>query len=62
MGLLLGSSEGLKGLAFEIGKAANGEMAVLHYGAFLSDFINFLVIALVVYIIVKWLNVEIKKK
>ncbi len=62
LGFLLGSSEGLKGLYWELGETATGEMARLQYGAFVSDFINFLVIAWVVYIVVKWLRVEIRKK
>lgn len=52
IGLLLGSSEGLKGLTVSLGKTATGHETVLHYGTFLNDFINFLVIALVIYLIV----------
>lgn len=62
LGFLLGSSDGLKGLSWDMGVTPSGEHAVLHYGTFLSDLINFLVIALVVYLVVKWLKVEIKKK
>lgn len=58
LGLLLGSAEGLKGLSWVIGKTANGKEAVLHYGIFLNDLTNFLVIALVVYVIVKLLKIE----
>lgn len=52
IGLVLGSSEGLKGLSVTIGKTATGHDAVLHYGTFLNDLINFLVIAVVVYLVV----------
>ena len=62
LGFLLGSSDGLKGLTWEMGVTGAGEEAVLHYGAFLADLINFLVIAFVVYLVVRWLKVEIKKK
>ena len=62
LGFLLGSSDGLKGLSLDMGVTPAGEQAVLHYGAFLSDLINFLVIAVVVYLVVKWLKIEIKKK
>lgn len=65
LGMLLGSAEGLKGLAVNMGQTANGEVAILHYGIFLNDLVNFIVIALVVYLIVKLLkvdNIDIKKK
>lgn len=62
LGFLLGSSDGLKDLVWNMGTTAAGEEAVLHYGQFLSDAINFFVIALVVYLVVKWLKVDIKKK
>jgi len=52
LGLLLGSAEGLKGLAWTVGTTADGKGAVLHYGVFLNDFINFIVIALVIYLII----------
>lgn len=58
IGLLLGSSEGLKGLSTTIGRTANGQGAVLHYGIFLNDLINFLVIALVIYIVVHILGLD----
>lgn len=62
LGFLLGSAEGLKGLYLDLGTTPTGEVAVLRYGQFLNDLINFLVIAIVVYLIVKWLQVELKKK
>lgn len=58
VGLFLGSAEGIKGLSVTIGKTAAGEGAVLHYGVFLNDFINFLVIAVVVYIVVHILGLD----
>lgn len=51
IGLLLGSGDGLKGLSWTIGKGNTGDPAVIYYGTFLNDFINFLVIALVVYFV-----------
>lgn len=58
LGLLLGSSDGLKGLTLSLGTTADGKPAMLHYGAFLNDFINFLVIALVVYLVVHMLGLD----
>lgn len=58
LGLLLGSAEGLKGLSINMGATSTGEAAILHYGIFLNDLINFIVIAFVVYLIVKMLKVE----
>ena len=53
LGFLLGSAHGLKGLSVNIGKAADGGDAVLQYGVFINDFINFMLIALVVYVLFK---------
>jgi large conductance mechanosensitive channel len=58
VGLILGSSEGLKGLTVELGRVSTGGHAILHYGVFLNDFINFLVIALVVYLVVHALGFD----
>ncbi len=58
LGLLLGSAEGLKGLSVTVGTTATGVPAILHYGVFLNDFVNFLIIALVVYLTVKILKVD----
>ena len=58
LGFILGSSDGLKGLTLSLGTTADGEPAVLHYGTFLNDFINFLVIALVVYLVVHGLGFD----
>jgi len=57
IGLLLGSAEGLTGLKWAIG-TVNGKEAVLQYGVFLNDFINFLVIAFVIYFIVHMLRLD----
>lgn len=51
IGLLLGSGDGLKGLFVTIGKGSAGDPAVIYYGTFLNDLINFLIIALVIYFI-----------
>lgn len=58
LGLLLGSANGLKGLTVNIGRAADGGEAVLHYGQFLNDTINFFLIALVVYIVFSVLGLQ----
>lgn len=51
LGFILGSSEGLKGVVWNMGKTPAGKEAVLSYGTFLNDVINFLVIAFVVYFV-----------
>ncbi len=51
IGLLLGSGDGLKGLSWTIGKGNGGDPAIIHYGTFLNDFVNFVIIALVVYLV-----------
>jgi len=51
IGLLLGSGDGLKGLSWTIGKGDSGDPAVIYYGTFLNDFLNFVIIALVVYLV-----------
>lgn len=58
LGLLLGSAEGIKGLSWTMGVTNAGDPAILHYGIFLNDFINFVIIALVVYFIVKLLRFD----
>jgi large conductance mechanosensitive channel len=58
LGLLLGSAEGLKGLTFSIGNTSDGSPVILHYGTFLNDAINFIVIAMVVYLIVHLFRIE----
>lgn len=51
IGLLLGSGDGLKGLFWKIGEGDGGDPAIIYYGTFLNDLINFVVIALVIYLI-----------
>lgn len=58
IGLLLGSTQGLKGLEWVMSKTVDGQPVVLHYGVFLNDFTNFVVIALVVYIAVHLLKAD----
>lgn len=58
LGLVLGSAEGLKGLVWTIGTTSSGQVVALRYGIFLNDFINFIVIAMVVYFIVKLLRFD----
>ena len=58
LGLLLGSAEGLKGLSVSLGTTKAGVPAVLHYGIFLNDFVNFIIIALVIYITISWLKLD----
>ena len=58
LGLLLGSADGLKGLALTIGSTNNGQPVVLNYGIFLNDLVNFIIIALVIYFVVHLLKVD----
>ena len=44
LGFLLGSAEGIRGLAVTMCPTPSGEVAVLHYGEFINDLINFLVV------------------
>ena len=56
LGFVLGSSEGLKGVVWHTGKTPAGKDAVLSYGTFLNDVINFLVIAFVVYFVLLFIE------
>ncbi|MEO6508566.1 MAG: MscL family protein [Patescibacteria group bacterium] len=56
MGLVLGSTKGLEKMYFSLGGAK------IMFGHFLSVLINFIVIAAVVYTIVKLLKLDLKKK
>ena len=58
LGLIVGSAEGIKGLVWTMGQTAGGQPITLRYGIFLNDLINFVVIALVVYVIVSFLKIE----
>ena len=61
LGFLLGSAVGIRGLVLTMGTTPTGEVAVLRYGEFINDLINFLVLALVIYCVVKALKLDIKK-
>ena len=57
LGLLLGSADGLKGWTVPLGDTG----AVMSIGAFLNDLINFIVLAFVIYIVIKALKLDVKK-
>jgi Large-conductance mechanosensitive channel len=57
IGLLLGSTEGLRGWTIALGDTG-AEMAL---GAFLNDLINFIILAFVIYIVIKLLKLDVKK-
>ena len=57
LGLLLGSTEGLKGWTIPLGETG----AVMSLGAFLNDLINFIILAFVIYIVIKLLKLDVKK-
>jgi len=61
LGFLLGSADGLKGLELNMGMTPTGEVAILKYGVFINDLINFLILAFCVYFVVKLLKLDIKK-
>ena len=61
LGFLLGSADGIRGLELVMGTTPTGEVAILRYGQFINDLINFLVLAFVVYFVVKALKLDIKK-
>ena len=58
LGLLLGSADGLKGLAWTMANTAKGQPVILHYGVFLNDLINFIIIAVVIYLLIHMLRIE----
>ena len=55
--VLLGSTEGLKGWTVAIGNTG----ASLALGAFLNDLINFIILAFVIYLVIKLLKLDVKK-
>ncbi|HUC96422.1 MAG TPA: MscL family protein, partial [Candidatus Saccharimonadales bacterium] len=57
IGLLFGSTEGLTGLKWTI-STGDSKHAMIQYGTFLNDFINFLVIAVVIYFIIRLLKFD----
>lgn len=58
LGMLLGSAEGLAGLQMTISHTSTGAPVVIKYGIFLNDFVNFIIIALVLYLIIKLLRLD----
>ncbi len=61
LGFLLGSADGLRGLKWIIGVTPAGDTATIYYGEFINDAINFLVLAFVMYAVIKLLKLDIKK-
>ena len=57
IGLLLGSTEGLRGWTVPLGDTG-AEMAL---GAFINDLINFIILAFVIYLVIKLLKLDVKK-
>ena len=57
VGILLGSANGLKGLEVSLGHHG-GKETILHYGVFLNDLVNFLILALAIYVVVKMLRLD----
>ena len=62
LGFILGSAEGLNGLSVNLGVTPDGKEAILHYGIFLNDLINFLVMAFVIYWIVRIVTNAVRKQ
>lgn len=58
IGILLGSTSGIKGLSVTIGHGSDGVPVVLQYGSFINDLINFIIIALVIYLVLHWLKLD----
>lgn len=57
IGILLGSADGLKGLEVSLGMH-NGKEAIMHYGLFLNDLVNFLILALAIYLVIRVLRLD----
>ncbi len=57
IGLLLGSTDGLRGWTIPLGDSG----ASMALGAFLNDLINFIILAFVIYIVIKALKLDVKK-
>lgn len=57
IGILLGSADGLRGLSTGLGNHG-GKEVVWQYGLFLSDLVNFLILALAIYVVVKVLQLD----
>ncbi len=57
IGLLLGSTEGLRGWTVPLGDTG-AEMAL---GAFINDLINFIILVCVIYLVINLLKLDVKK-
>ncbi len=57
VGILLGSADGIKSLTLGLG-TYNGKESLMRYGQFLNDLIYFIILALVVYVVVKLLHLD----
>ena len=57
LGLLLGWADCLRGVTISLGTTG----AVIALGAFINDLINFIVLAFVIYIVIKLLKLDVKK-
>ena len=58
--LLMGSVDGISGLVWEV-TLRNGNSTTISYGQFLSDFLNFVVIAFVVYQMIRIFKVQARR-
>lgn len=62
LGIVLGNID-ITSLEYKLGEPVEGvEQAAIRYGAFLQDVINFLIIALCIFIFIKLINNLTKKK
>lgn len=57
VGILLGSADGLRGLSASLGMHG-GKEVTWQYGLFLSELVNFLILALTIYVVVKILQLD----
>jgi large conductance mechanosensitive channel len=57
IGAVLGSGNGIKSLTLSLG-TYHGQEALLRYGQFLNDLINFIIVALVIYALVHLLRLD----
>lgn len=57
LGVLLGSGEGIKTMSLSMG-TYQGKEALLRYGQFFNDFINFLILVLAIYLVFRILRLD----
>lgn len=57
VGILLGSADGLRGLSASLG-VYGGKEVTWQYGLFLAELVNFLILALTIYVVVKILQLD----